>query len=122
MKTATLILQNLVRLLGLILLGLGIQFWMGRGFQYVRWHMRLGELLIVLLWILAWIGLRAGVRQRLVLIAIVYGFIVFLFAMNMGGLLPGRAHEAIRVIHFLLGLGAIGFAEALGKRIKLGLS
>ena len=118
MKTATLILQNLIRLIGLTLIVLGLQFWMKRALGYVGIHMRLGELLVLLLWILAWMALRAGVRQQLVIIAILYGFLLFLFAVNMGRLLPGSSHEVIRVAHLLLGLGAIGFAESLGKRIK----
>jgi len=36
----------------------------------------------------------------------------------MGGLLPGSAHEVIRVVHFLFGLGAIGMVEIIGGRIK----
>lgn len=118
MKTATLVLQNLIRLIGLILIVLGLQFWMKRALGMIGTHMRLGELLILLLWVLAWIALRAGVRQQLVLAAILYGFVVFLFAVNMGRLLPGSAHVVVQVVHLLLGLGAIGFAESLGKRIK----
>lgn len=120
MKQATLVLQNLIRLIGLILILLGIEFWMKRNLRYVGIHMRLGELLILLLWILAWLALRAGVRHQLVIVAILYGFVVFLYAANMGRILPGPAHEAVRVVHLLLGLGAIGFAETLGKRIKRG--
>ena len=119
MKTATLVLQNLIRLIGVILIVLGIRFWMHRALGFIGIHMRLGELLVVLLWVLAWIALRAGVRQQLVLASILYGFVAFLFAVNMGRLLPGRAHEVIRVVHLFLGLGAIGFAESLGKRIKI---
>ena len=66
-------------------------------------------------------NVRAGVRQQLVLIAILYGFCVVVFALYMGRILPGSAHVAVRVVHLLLGLGAIGFAESLGKQIKLGL-
>lgn len=121
MKLATMILQNAIRVLALILIVLGFQFWVGHNYQFVGWHMRLGELTILLLWILAWLALRAGVRQKTVLLAIVYGFFVVLFAMYMGRLLPGKAHEAIRVTHFLLGLGAVGFAESLGARIKRGV-
>ena len=122
MKIATLVLQNAVRLLGLVLIVLGFQFWMGRALEMLPLHMRLGEGLVALLWILAALGLRANVRKGLVFGAIVYGLFVFLFAMNMGRFLPGRAHEAVRVLHFLFGLGAMGLAEAIGGRIKRGAS
>ena len=122
MKLATLILQNAVRLLALILLVLGFQIWVQHSYVHLGVHMAVGRLTILLLWILAWIALRAGVKQKLVLIAILYGFFVIVFAIYMGGLLPGRAHEAIRVLHFLFGLGALGLAESLGAKIKRGLA
>jgi hypothetical protein len=41
--------------------------------------------------------------------------------MTMGRMLPGPAHEVVRVLHFLIGLGAIGLAETIGGKIKRGL-
>jgi hypothetical protein len=122
MKIAVLILQNAVRVLGLILIVLGIMFWSGRSLELVPIHMRIGEVLVGLLWVLAAIGMRAGVKPALALGAIGYGFIVVAFAMRMGSFLPGGAHEVIRVLHLLLGLGAIGFAESLGGKMKRGLA
>ena len=40
----------------------------------------------------------------------------------MGGVLPGRAHEVVRVAHFLAGLGAIGLVETIGARIRRGVA
>src|SRR5204862_463201 len=101
-----------------ILIALGIMFWSGRSFELVPIHMRIGEVLVGLLWVLAGIGMRAGVKPGLALGAIFYGVIVVAFGMRMGTFLPGGAHEIIRVLHLLLGLGAIGFAESLSARIK----
>jgi hypothetical protein len=120
MKTAVRILQNAVRLLALLLVALGIQFWMGRSLELLPVHMRMGEVLIALLWFLAAMGLRAGVKAGLVIGAIVYGLLAFVFAMAMGTLLPGGAHVVIRVVHLLIGLGAVGLAESIGARIKRG--
>jgi len=122
MKIATTIVQNVVRLLALALIALGVQFWSGRSFALLPVHMRMGEVLIALLWILAGMGLRAGVRPGLALGTIVYGFFVVAFGMNMGSFLPGRAHEVIRVAHLLVGLGAVGLAESIGARIKRGVA
>src|ERR1700730_13143073 len=122
MKIATRLIQSAIRVLGLMLLVLGFMFWSGRSFELVPVHMRVGEILVSLLWILAAMGLRAGVRPGLVLGAMLYGVVVVAFGMRMGTFLPGRAHEAIRVFHFLLGLGAIGLAESIGMRIKRGLA
>jgi hypothetical protein len=118
MKIATMVIQNAVRVLGLILLVLGFMFWSGHSFEYVPLHMRLGEILVSLLWIIAAMGLRAGVKPMMVLGAMFYGLIVVAFAMRMGSLLPGGAHEVIRIVHFLFGLGAIGLVEMIGAKIK----
>ena len=101
-----------------MLLVLGFMFWSGRSLEMVPVHMRLGEILVSLLWILAAMGLRAGVKPGLVLGAMLYGVIVVAFGLRMGTFLPGSAHEAIRILHFLIGLGAIGLAESIGVRIR----
>ncbi len=118
MRVAALVIQNAVRLLGLILLVLGFRFWTGHSLRFVPVHMRIGEVLIGLLWILSAIGLRKGVPPGLVLGGMFYGVIVLAFAFRMGSFLPGDAHEVIRVVHLLFGLGAIGMVEMIGARIK----
>jgi hypothetical protein len=122
MKIATMVIQNAVRILGVILLVLGFMFWSGHNFDLIPVHMRLGEILVSLLWIIAAMGLRAGVKPGLVLGAMFYGLIVIAFAFRMGGLLPGGAHEVIRIVHFLFGLGAIGLVEMIGAKIKRGIA
>jgi len=118
MKIATRLIQSAIRVLGLLLLVLGFMFWSGRSLELVPVHMRVGEILVSLLWILAAMGLRAGVKPGLVLGAMLYGVIVVAFGLRMGTFLPGRAHEAIRILHFLIGLGAIGLAESIGVRMR----
>ena len=118
MKIATRLIQSAIRVLGLMLLVLGFMFWSGRSLEMVPVHMRLGEILVSLLWIMAAMGLRAGVKPGLVLGAMLYGVIVVAFGLRMGTFLPGRAHEAIRILHFLIGLGAIGLAESIGVRMR----
>lgn len=120
MKTATVILQNAVRILGVVLIVLGFLFWTGHSFSLVPLHMRLGVTLVILLWVLAIIGVRAGVHPGLIVFSILWGLLVAVFGMTMGRFLPGRSHEIIRVLHFLIGLGAIGFSESLAARIKRG--
>ena len=118
MKIATIVIQNAARILGVILLVLGFMFWSGHNFDLKPVHMRLGEILVSLLWIIAAMGLRAGVKPGLVLGAMFYGLIVVAFAFRMGTFLPGGAHEVIRIVHFLFGLGAIGLVEMIGAKIK----
>jgi hypothetical protein len=97
-------------------------FWSGHAFEYLPVHMRLGEILVSLLWIIAAMGLRAGVKPGMVLGAMFYGLIVVAYALRMGMLLPGSAHEVVRVVHFLFGVGAIGLVEMIGAKIKRGIA
>jgi len=116
------VIQNAVRVLGVILLVLGFLFWSGHHFDLIPVHMRLGEILVGLLWIIAALGLRHGLKPGIVLGAIFYGFLVVAYAMRMGMLLPGSAHEVVRVVHFLFGVGAIGLVEMIGAKIKRGIA
>jgi hypothetical protein len=118
MKTATIIIQNAVRLIGLILIVLGFMFWTGHAFNLLPIHIKLGISLAGLLWILAMLGMVARLNPVLTIVAILWGALVVIFGMRMGNWLPGPAHEAIRVLHFLIGLAAIGLSESLSARIK----
>ncbi|HEY7305671.1 MAG TPA: hypothetical protein VH601_16215 [Bryobacteraceae bacterium] len=118
MKTTIVLLQNAVRILGIILIVLGFMFWTGHSYGLVPLHMRLGISLVGLLWILAIFGMASRVNPVLTIGAIVWGALVFIFGTRMGTWLPGRAHEAIRVIHFLIGVVAIGLSEMISVRIK----
>ena len=40
------------------------------------------------------------------------------WSMDQAELLPGDLHWLIRVLHLLIGIGAVGFAETLGVRIR----
>ena len=107
----------LVRLCGLVLLVTGVLFWTGRGLAGVSGHMGLGVVLVLSLWLLAFLGARAGAPLGLVAAAAVWGAVVLWFGMVQRQLVPGDAHWMIQVVHLLLGLGAIGLAEALAARI-----
>jgi hypothetical protein len=118
MKIATLIVQNSVRLIGLVLLVLGFLFWSHHSYELIPIHMYLGVTLVALLWILAALAAASHVKPGLITAAALWGLITAGFGMTMGKLLPGAAHEVIRVLHFFIGLGAIGLAESLGARIR----
>lgn len=118
MKLAVVILQNAIRLIGVILIVLGFLFWAKQALNWIPLHMRLGETEVLLLWIMAILALRARVNIGLVATALVWGLFTVVFGIRMGSLLPGRSHEIVRVLHFLIGLGAIGLAESLAARIK----
>jgi hypothetical protein len=118
MKTATTIAQMLLRLAGLIAIGLGLLFWTGNFLQLIPIHMLAGIIVVLSLWTLAGLAARAGVPIGLVALAIVWGLIVLILGMTQNQLLPGSAHWVIQILHLLLGLGAIGQGEGLAARIK----
>lgn len=117
MKKGAKILQMIIRLLGLMMIVLGVMFWMGNSLSLIPLHMRLGEVLVTCLWILAGISTRMGVRPPLALGVMLYGAFVVGFGMRMGSMMP-ESHEIVRVLHLLIGLTAIGAAEVIGGKIK----
>lgn len=118
MKTTTTILQMLIRSTGLILIILGVLFWTGNALNLISIHMLLGLLLVLALWMLAGLAAWAGVSARWVVLAIIWGLVVPILGMTQGRLLPGSAHWIIKLVHLLVGIGAMGQAEGLVSRIR----
>jgi hypothetical protein len=117
MRIATTIAQTIVRIAGLIMITLGVLIWTGNE-AVIPVHIAVGVVLILSLWVLAFLGMEAGVGRRFVVLAIAWGFITPLLGLTQGLILVGDAHVLIQVLHLLVGLGAIGQAENLARRIK----
>jgi hypothetical protein len=118
MRTATLVIQILVRLIGLIMIILGLLFWTGNALALIPVHMLLGLVLVILLWSLAVLGARAGVGAGLAGLGMAWGLIVVALGMMQNQLLPGEFHWVIKVLHLLVGIAALGLAERLAAAIK----
>lgn len=56
-------------------------------------------------------------RPGLILLTVVWGLVLPVFGMTQTRILPGSGHWVIRVLHLLVGLGALRLAEALATRI-----
>jgi hypothetical protein len=110
--------QNLVRVCGLALIVLGALFWTGNALQLITVHILLGLVLVLSLWTLALLAARAGVSPGLVTLVFLWGLLVPVFGLTQDRLLVGDAHWVIRILHLLVGLGAIGQAEGLSVRIR----
>ena len=78
----------------------------------------LGLALVLGLWTLAGLGLRAGVGFGFVALAIAWGIITPVLGLTQARLLPGEWHWVIQGGHLLLGLGLLGQADGLATRIK----
>lgn len=120
MRTATVAAQMLVRLLGVILIILGVLFWAGVARGLIPIHMLLGAILVLALWVLAGIGARARVGTGLVILAFLWGVLVLGVGMGQMAWLPGAAHWIVQVLHLAIGLAAMAFAEVIGGRIRRG--
>ena len=110
-------LRILVRACALVLIVLGVLFWIGRAFDLIGLHMLVGIVLVVVLWILAGLAIGARLAPGLVAFAFIWGLVVVALGMAHAQLLPGSAHWVIQVLHLLVGLSAVGLAETLGRRI-----
>ncbi|HEY8642421.1 MAG TPA: hypothetical protein VIO84_06590 [Candidatus Dormibacteraeota bacterium] len=110
--------QMAVRVTFVIQIVLGVAFWTGHLSGLVPVHIASGVILVLGLWVLAALGAQSGAPIGQVIAAGVWGAVVILFGLTHDGILTGGWHWLIQVFHLLLGLGAIGQAEALGGRIR----
>jgi hypothetical protein len=118
MKTTATVALRLVRLTGLIQIVLGLLLWSGNLLALLPVHILSGVLLVLSLWVLAFIGARTGVQTGLVAAAFDWGLIVIVFGLTQADILTTGPHWVIQVLHLLVGLAAIGQAESLGVRIR----
>jgi len=116
MKALVLGVQWLIRLLAVVQVTLGVLFWTGNAYQLLQVHTLSGMALVLALWIQAAIAARAGIGFGLPAVAFVWGIVVIALGMTQATLLPGDLHWLIKVIHLLVGLAAVGQAEALAVR------
>src|SRR4051812_11192977 len=118
MRTATTVIQMLVRGLGLVMIVLGLLFWTGNALTLIGLHMLIGVVVVLLLWALAIMAARSGVSLGLVALGIAWGLIVAALGILQNRLLPGDFHWVIKVLHLLVGIAALGIAERLAGSIK----
>lgn len=114
----TSILQMIVRLIGLILLVLGLLFWTGNAYSLVQAHVWLGYILTLALFVLIFQAFRAGVSPAILIAAIALGAALPLLGLNQRGIFPDSLHWGAQVLHVLSGIIAIGLAEMLGAQIR----
>jgi hypothetical protein len=118
MRTTATVLQMIVRISGVIQIILGLLFWTNNARALVPVHMLIGTLLVLSLLALAVVAAIAGVSPAFVALAIIWALVTLLLGLTQTQLLPGSAHWVIQVLHLLIGLGAIGQGENLGRRIR----
>jgi hypothetical protein len=118
MKTTATIIQQMVRLAGVLQIALGLLFWAGYALDFLGLHMLLGMLIVLLLWALAGMAAWARVVPGLVVLAVAWGLGTPIFGMTQARILPGAAHWLIQLAHLLVGLAALALAETLARRLR----
>lgn len=117
MRTATLAFMWIVRVAGIVQILLGLAIWFGPGMPYLSLHIQTGFLIVGGLWILAVLALIVRGRPALAGFAFVWGLALPAFGMAQATMLVGSLHWIIRVVHLVMGLIALGTADALAKHI-----
>lgn len=118
MRVTLTVAQMLVRITGVLLLILGLLIWTENAGNLIGIHMLLGLVLVLSLLVLAVVSTQAGVPMGLAGGVAVLALIVLALGMTQASLLPGSSHWIIQVIHLLIGMAAVGSAEAIGGRLR----
>jgi len=77
-------------------------------------HMTLGIMVALALGILGGLAMSKSVGLPIARMSLIWAGATIYIGFAQGRLLPGDSHWIIEVLHALLGIGAIGFAEMLG--------
>jgi hypothetical protein len=118
MKPLASVVQMIVRVSGVVQIVLGLLFWAGTALGLRDLHMLIGIVIVLLLWTLAALAATARVGVALPLTGFVVGLVTVWLGLTQERLVPGGGHWVIRVLHLLVGLAALGLADALGTRVK----
>jgi hypothetical protein len=84
----------------------------------LNFHMTLGWFVALSLVIFAALAFRARVRIPLAVIAVVWAAVVVYVGINQSQWVLDNNHWTIQAMHVLLGVGAIGIAEALAGAVS----
>jgi hypothetical protein len=118
MQRTLMISQMLVRISGVLALILGVLIWTDNARGFVPLHMLLGLVLVLALLVMAAVSTRLGAPIGFAAALAVAALIVLWLGLNQTSVMPGSDHWIIEVLHLVVGMGAIGMAEALGGRVR----
>ncbi|HEY3108076.1 MAG TPA: hypothetical protein VGL23_04950, partial [Chloroflexota bacterium] len=117
MRIATIVLRWVARLTGLLQLVVGLALWSGNLLQLLQFHMLDGFLFTLAFLAIVVLAAVARVGLGPVLLGLVWVVAVPVLGVTQGRILPGDLHWLVQVIHLLVGVGAIGFADRLAGAI-----
>ena len=117
MRNLIKVLLMLARLLVAVQIVLGLLIWFGNTISLRQIHIALGSLFVLDLWVLGVIALFALSARGLSLLTLLMGGVIMWLGVAQTTLLIGPAHWAVRVLHLLLGVAAMGLVEPLTKAL-----
>jgi hypothetical protein len=117
MRTTAVISHWIVHVAGILQLVLGALFWTGHAYAFLPLHIVSGLSIVLTLWTVAVMALLLRTRENLAVFGLLWGLMLPAFGLVQASVLPGSMHWVIRVVHLLMGLGAMGVAGTLGKAI-----
>ena len=108
------VLLLLMRIGATVQLVLGIGFWTGHWSSAIGTHMSIGTVYVLLLWLMAVIALFQRRNIGVALLAIPWGFGVAMLGYGQHRILEGSDfHWIVRVVHLVVGVASLAFAERL---------
>ena len=119
MNLASKLLVWILRIAFLVALGLGLALWSGHAYAYLQLHMWLGFIITFALLSMVILSFLSRVSPALPFVALLWAVALPVIGIAQLRILPGHNHWVIQTIHLILGLGAIGLGEVLGKRMLL---
>jgi hypothetical protein len=109
-------LRWIARLDGLAGLVLGILLWTGSASQ-LKLHILTGFVMTITLLLLGLLGFFARINPSMPILAIAWALLLPYIGFAQLHMLPGASHAVIQIVHLLIGVCAIGVAEAVGAQI-----
>jgi hypothetical protein len=107
-----------LRLCFLINLVLGLYFWISGNDTLAGLHTLVGILFVIFLWAFsAIVGLQTG-SVGFVAGCFVLGLLIAILGLTQTSILEGSGHWIVQVVHLLLAIIAIGFAEIYSARLR----
>jgi hypothetical protein len=118
MRAVVMPLIMLARVSWLVQLVIGSLFWTGHLTGLVPLHIIVGLIFVFTLWALAALALMSKTGGTMAWVALAWGLLTLLLGLGQVRILVGDPHPIAQIVHLLVGIAALGFAEDLARRMR----